>query len=64
MSPTPTPAVTLNGVLLGMETFNANVNATGNLANGGGGDQPTRFNVSSAFAALLSQGRLVVTNEL
>jgi hypothetical protein len=61
MSPTPPPAVTLNGVLLGMETFNANVNARGNhanvnargnLANGGGADQPTRFNVSSAFLTI------------
>ncbi len=32
-----------------METFTAGVNATGNLANQNGADQPNRFNISSAF---------------
>lgn len=35
-----------------METFTSEVNATGNLANGGGADQPNRFNVSSAFLTI------------
>jgi len=39
----------LSGVLRGMETLTTNVNATGNLANGGGPDQASRFNISSAF---------------
>lgn len=51
-SPTPTPAISLTGVLLAMETFTSGVNATGNLANGGGADQPNRFNVSSAFVTV------------
>jgi hypothetical protein len=48
-SPTPVPPVSLSGVLLGTETFTDGANATGNLANGGGADQPNRFNISSAF---------------
>jgi hypothetical protein len=51
-SPTPTPAISVTGVLMGMETFTAAVNAAGNLAKGGGADQPTRFNVSSAFLTI------------
>src|SRR5579872_7015735 len=51
-SATPTPVVSWSGVLRGMETFTTNVNATGNLANAGGADQPNRFNVSSAFVTL------------
>src|SRR5579863_1957286 len=48
-TPTPTPTITLSGVGLAMETFTAGVNATGNLANQNGADQPNRFNISSAF---------------
>lgn len=51
-SPTPTPAISWSGVLRGMETFTTNVNATGNLANRGGPDQPNRFNISSAFGTV------------
>lgn len=43
------PAVSVSGVLRGTEIFTSNVNATGNLANGGGADLAARFNVSSAF---------------
>lgn len=46
------PAVSWSGVVRGMETFTTNVNATGNLENGGGFDQPSRFNISSAFATI------------
>lgn len=42
------PAVSVSGVLRGTEMFTSNVNATGNLANGGA-DLAFRFNVSSAF---------------
>lgn len=48
-SPAPAPAVSWSGVIRGMETLTTNVNATGNLRNGGGGDRPSRFNVSSAL---------------
>lgn len=51
-SPTPTAVIAVNGVALAMETLTANVNATGNLTNGGGADQPTRFNISSAFVTI------------
>jgi Putative beta-barrel porin-2, OmpL-like. bbp2 len=51
-SPTPAPVITVNGVALALETLTASVNATGNLANGGGADQSTRFNISSAFITI------------
>lgn len=45
----PTPAISFGGVFTATQTLTQNVNASGNLAAGGGADQPSRFNISSAF---------------
>lgn len=52
--PTATPAtpVTVSGALLATQTYTTHVNATGNSGNAGGGDQPSRFNIGSAFLTI------------
>lgn len=46
---TPATAVTVGGALLATQTYTNHVNATGNFGNAGGGDQASRFNISTAF---------------
>lgn len=51
-SATPIPVMSWSGVLRGMETFSSHANAVGNLANAGGTDQPSRFNISDALVTM------------